>query len=648
MKSEKGLVVLIHGIRDYALWHTVIRKELESSDYSVELTNYGRFDVLRFLLPISFFRKSALRRLERQIKDIRRRNPDKRLFVIAHSFGTYLVSKLLEDDFSLKIDRVIFCGSVVRYDFPFENFAERYDPPILNEVGSRDIWPAVAESVTLGYGSAGTYGFRRPGVRDRWHNDAGHGFFLNSEFCRKYWIPFLDHGRVVEGSETPQPPRLWVRIISIFPLKILATLALLVLLTLGVFRFHSSLFAEEVVPSQVDNWNSYIEKTSFDFKRFENTPLPGQLQSQKADFERWWRNSGVADRSESAPADLFRALSTNAEIYRSVEYQSSQKPQTQFWYNECVRHFREIGVDEYQARCLLDLSEVFYDLTQQNNTNAEAFRAALTEAHRVFVQIESLNLTNDLRAELAYMRGKTQYSAARPQSFDLSGNWDEELLLSSLRNMEEANRLAPNVLRNLTQLARTTQRLAFEFGNDDDPLWTERLANAQAQMQLGFLNRRDELTSAYDFTPPANILSVLSLDLATREWLLSSKDEEAARSSIGLLETTAIPLQREIVQRIMSTTWRDSFGFDVRYDLGRMHLLRASIQDELGLAEADQSFERALRAFEGAAARATLTQSRAALNSISTETLYQSLGAERLERVRGVFRTGDASDNQAS
>jgi hypothetical protein len=61
----------------------------------------------------------------------------------------------------------------------------------MNEVGTRDIWPAIAESITSGYGSAGTYGFLRPLVRDRWHNGAHHGYFLNPSFCKKFWVPFL-------------------------------------------------------------------------------------------------------------------------------------------------------------------------------------------------------------------------------------------------------------------------------------------------------------------------------------------------------------------------------------------------------------------------------------------------------------------------
>jgi hypothetical protein len=129
------------------------------------------------------------------------------------------VSHLMKEGFDLKFHRIIFCGSVVPYNFDYEQIQNRFVAPILNEVGTRDIWPAVAESITSGYGSAGTYGFRRPLVRDRWHNGAGHGYFLDARFCKKYWIPFLSSGEIVKGPDSPENPPAWMRTLSIFKVK---------------------------------------------------------------------------------------------------------------------------------------------------------------------------------------------------------------------------------------------------------------------------------------------------------------------------------------------------------------------------------------------------------------------------------------------
>jgi len=73
--------------------------------------------------------------------------------------------------------------------------------------------------VTFGYGSAGTYGFNRPAVRDRWHNGKTHSDFLNPDFCRKYWVPFLRDGKIIENDEEAERPPWWLWAASTFKIK---------------------------------------------------------------------------------------------------------------------------------------------------------------------------------------------------------------------------------------------------------------------------------------------------------------------------------------------------------------------------------------------------------------------------------------------
>lgn len=226
--SADHVVVLIHGIRDFALWQTEIRQTLRQAGLPAVLTNYGRFDLFRFLIPVPFFRNAAIEKVWNQIEQVRHAHPDAKLSIIAHSFGTYVTANLIQRKFVLKVHRVIFCGSVLPYDFPFEQVSDRFCGPILNEVGTRDVWPALAESGTFGYGSAGTYGFRRPGVHDRWHIGANHSTFLNRQFCSTYWLPFLQHGTITEDDKAPEPPRLWLQLLTIAPLKYVVPLLLIV------------------------------------------------------------------------------------------------------------------------------------------------------------------------------------------------------------------------------------------------------------------------------------------------------------------------------------------------------------------------------------------------------------------------------------
>ncbi len=202
---------------------------MRKEGFVVQPTNYEYFDVLRFLFPGQFFRRRTISEVEKQIRHTLAVNEGARCSLVAHSFGTYVVSRILREYTDLEFDRIIFCGSVVPSSFRFEDYRKRFSTPLVNEVGTRDFWPAIAEAVTFGYGSAGAYGFRRPAVQDRWHNGKAHSDFLNKDFCRKYWLPFLRDGTIVEADEAPEPPPWWLWVVSTFQIRYGVVLALLIL-----------------------------------------------------------------------------------------------------------------------------------------------------------------------------------------------------------------------------------------------------------------------------------------------------------------------------------------------------------------------------------------------------------------------------------
>ncbi|PWE78706.1 hypothetical protein XF30_20105 [Bradyrhizobium sp. SUTN9-2] len=217
----------------------MVRNTLESVGLKVELTNYMRLDLIRFLLPVEYFRGKVIDEIWTQIEFARQRHPKAVFSIIAHSFGTYVVAEILRQKFTMQAERVIFCGSVVRYDFPFQQISSRFKGEIINEIGTADPWPAIAESLTTGFGSAGTYGFRRPGVRDRWHNGFRHSDFLKPDFCRKFWIPYLlipGDQSIVEGDTEPEPPPWWVSLIWILKIKYLLSVVATFLIVIWVLR----------------------------------------------------------------------------------------------------------------------------------------------------------------------------------------------------------------------------------------------------------------------------------------------------------------------------------------------------------------------------------------------------------------------------
>jgi hypothetical protein len=223
--AKSHVVILVHGIRTRALWQNELGKILQKDGFVVQPTNYGYFDVVRFLFPWQPFAGAIVDKIARQVSHTLSINKGADCSIIAHSFGTFVVARILRDYTYFEFNRIIFCGSVVPHTFPFEDYRGRFEVPLVNEVGTRDFWPVIAEAVTFGYGSAGTYGFRRPAVRDRWHNGKAHGDFLNQKFCMKYWVPFLRKGEIVEDNETAERPPWWLWAVSTFQIRYLILIA---------------------------------------------------------------------------------------------------------------------------------------------------------------------------------------------------------------------------------------------------------------------------------------------------------------------------------------------------------------------------------------------------------------------------------------
>jgi pimeloyl-ACP methyl ester carboxylesterase len=202
-----------------------VKPALESAGFVVAPTSYGQFSVLRFLAPFYGLRKKAIDRVATDIRTaIRAYKLDhdgadpKRMSVISHSFGTYVVGRLLTDHPEFQWYRVIFCGSVVREDFPLDQVLGRFKNPLLNEIGTKDVWPALAESAGWGYGSVGSTGFNRTPVETRWHHGFRHSDFLTESFCKHFWVPFLE-GKKPEFAGKSERLPLYIRLLTMLPLR---------------------------------------------------------------------------------------------------------------------------------------------------------------------------------------------------------------------------------------------------------------------------------------------------------------------------------------------------------------------------------------------------------------------------------------------
>ncbi|MGE3916816.1 MAG: hypothetical protein AB7F78_14085 [Hyphomicrobiaceae bacterium] len=192
----------------------------------VQPVRYGFFDTFRFIMPFGT-RDAPVRRVIRELRDARAEYPDAHISVIAHSFGTYALNKALKE-LDIKLHRIILCGCIIPEGFRrAEHKAQLGSDPILNDCGTRDIWPVLAKAVTWGYGATGTFGFGTRGVRDRFNNFL-HGDYFNQDFVEQYWVPFLSDGSIIETKWEEKRPTTpyWLSLLSVMPIRWFLSLAL--------------------------------------------------------------------------------------------------------------------------------------------------------------------------------------------------------------------------------------------------------------------------------------------------------------------------------------------------------------------------------------------------------------------------------------
>jgi pimeloyl-ACP methyl ester carboxylesterase len=137
-QKERHLVILVHGINTFADRMPAMADTLESAGFLVSPTSFGDMRVSRFLLPIGRHRQQAIQRVLTNIRTAKELHKPDRISVITHSFGTYVVARILQRE-PWPWHRIIFCGSVLPEKFPLDEVRDRFTAPLLNEVGTRDI-----------------------------------------------------------------------------------------------------------------------------------------------------------------------------------------------------------------------------------------------------------------------------------------------------------------------------------------------------------------------------------------------------------------------------------------------------------------------------------------------------------------------------
>ena len=204
-QRPREIVLLLHGIKTHGFWQSMVQRVLEEiPNLEVRPVRFRFLGARRFWRP-GRAREKRIREVLTEVQKAQRdlqNQPGGRLSVIAHSFGTHIITSILLDNPNVTLHRLILCGSIVSLDYRWDHVSHRLSNNVINDYGTRDIWPVMAQLLGIGFGDTGRHKFGRAEVIDRAH-DLNHTEFFEKKgkkgerFARKYWKPLFESGEVV-------------------------------------------------------------------------------------------------------------------------------------------------------------------------------------------------------------------------------------------------------------------------------------------------------------------------------------------------------------------------------------------------------------------------------------------------------------------
>ncbi len=179
--SEKHIVFVLHGIRDYGGWTGDIREELERVATNLGLplpkvvtAKYDFFPMGRFLL-FPARQKNVRWFMDEYTEQIATYpNPNSKVSFVGHSNGTYILASALRKYTTMRMHRVSLAGSVVFREYPWDQIIleEGRVEKLRNDLASADwvvgLFPKLFDQ--MNWSDIGSGGF------DGFNDNAGNEF----------------------------------------------------------------------------------------------------------------------------------------------------------------------------------------------------------------------------------------------------------------------------------------------------------------------------------------------------------------------------------------------------------------------------------------------------------------------------------------
>jgi hypothetical protein len=198
-------VLTLHGMDTRGAWQEDFNWLLSRTySHAVPVAIY-KYGIVRPGAFLRFRQRKLVRHLTSRIRRLIGQTEDAGFGdcpdVIAHSLGTLLLGKALQENPSLRVGRIILVGSILRPDFDWQTLIGRGQiEAVLNHFGTKDFWALVAHYFMPDAGPSGRIGFndKVPVI-----NVCGKGFRHSDFFLaekmqghfEEVWGPFLTLSR---------------------------------------------------------------------------------------------------------------------------------------------------------------------------------------------------------------------------------------------------------------------------------------------------------------------------------------------------------------------------------------------------------------------------------------------------------------------
>lgn len=206
INSPKGLIVPIHGIRTHADWISNITLLASTSGWAVAPFYYGYQDVS--VLGDNKEKQRIVEMLREWLSSIRL-HWDGPISIVAHSFGTYITARYLQEaqDIISDIDAVVFCGSIVNTGFDWDSILNNISVGVvLNTISESDEWvkflpeggiPLLAKDPLFGKGGNVGFDSKHPRLTQIRSKLLAHNNIFKPDVIFGQWLPFL---RLARGA----------------------------------------------------------------------------------------------------------------------------------------------------------------------------------------------------------------------------------------------------------------------------------------------------------------------------------------------------------------------------------------------------------------------------------------------------------------